>query len=524
MSNQLKVHPLSVNPRHILGVAFFCLLSSCNIGGTGPPLSVAVKWNQAALQGVRDTKLGAPVVARALAMVDTCMYDAWAAYDELAIGTHLRGALRRPASERTAVTKEKAISYAAFRALEDVLPVDTDSVYVPLMKQLGFDPKDYSTDIETAAGIGNVACAAVLEFRHHDKSNQFGDMQRSDKQDSSLVTVTLSSYGDWTGYTALNAPGTLPARATFTKPLNPDRWQPLTYTDSTGSLVLQMFQGAQWPFVTPFALTRGDELRSVLEPGPAKYGSPEYRQQAEELIRISANLTDKQKMIAEFWTSTPDSDCPITRWMRFAEFVSTRDHHSSDDDVKMFFALSNAMMDADIAAWDAMRYYDSVRPATAIPLLFRGKQIKMWAGPGKNAAVVDGGNWIPYQPTTFPTPPSPEYVSETSAESAGGARILSLITGSDHFGYSVTLPAGSSRIEPSVTPTQPVTLKWETFNEAADQAGLAGRYAGIHFAPADTMGRKLGDQVAERVWARAQSYFDGTNTSPTPTVESSTAN
>jgi len=30
------------------------------------------------------------------------------------------------------------------------------------------------TDIEIAAGIGNVACAAVLEFRHHDKSNQLG--------------------------------------------------------------------------------------------------------------------------------------------------------------------------------------------------------------------------------------------------------------------------------------------------------------------------------------------------------------
>lgn len=514
-----------------------CLWPSCNIGGTGPPLSVSVKWNQAALQGVRDTKLGAPVVARALAMVDTCMYDAWAAYDELAIGTQLRGVLRRPASERTAVNKEKAISYAAFRALEDMLPVDIDSVYIPLMKQLGFDPKDYSTDIETAAGIGNVACAAVLEFRHHDKSNQRGDMQRPDKQDSSLVAVTLSSYGDWTGYTALNAPGTLPARATFTKPLNPDRWQPLTYTDSMGSLVVQMFQGAQWPFVTPFALTKGDELRSVVEPGPAKYGSPEYQQQAEELIRISANLTDKQKMIAEFWTTAPDSDCPIAQWMRFAEFVSERDHLDLDAQVKLFFVLCNAMMDADIAAWDVKRTYDSVRPATAIPLLYRGKKIPgrvsgfVLANPeieksqvGKGTVQIDGGQWLPYQPATLPTPPSPEYVSETSAESAAAARVLSLITGSDDFRYSVTLPAGSSRIERSVTPAQPVTLKWETFTEAADHAGLAGRYAGIHFAPADTMGRKLGRLVAERVWARAQSYLDGTNTSPAPTVESSTAN
>ena len=135
-----------------------------------------VLWNSAALQGVREAKLGAPVVARALAIVHTCMYDAWAAYDERAVGTQLAGALRRPASERTLANKEQAISYAAYRALVGVLPVDTNSVYIPLMRQLGYDPNDNSTDIETPTGIGNVACAAVLEYRHHDKANQLAEM------------------------------------------------------------------------------------------------------------------------------------------------------------------------------------------------------------------------------------------------------------------------------------------------------------------------------------------------------------
>ncbi len=99
----------------------------------------------------------------------------------------------RPASERTLANKEQAISYAAYRALVDVLSVDTNSVYIPLMKQLGYDPGDSSTDIETPTGIGNVACAAVLEFRHHDKSNQLGDLAQG-------------PYSDWTGYTSLNTP------------------------------------------------------------------------------------------------------------------------------------------------------------------------------------------------------------------------------------------------------------------------------------------------------------------------------
>lgn len=82
------------------------------------------------------------MVARALAVVHTCMYDAWAAYDEHAIATQLGGALRRPLPELTNSNKEKAVSYAAFRALSDVLSVDTKSVFVPLMKSLGYDPSD----------------------------------------------------------------------------------------------------------------------------------------------------------------------------------------------------------------------------------------------------------------------------------------------------------------------------------------------------------------------------------------------
>jgi hypothetical protein len=445
------------------------------------------------------------------------MYDAWAPYDDKAVGTQLSGALRRPPKERTLANKEKAISYAAYRALTDVLPIDTESVYKPLMKKLGYDPNNNSTDIETPEGIGNVACAAVLEFRHHDNSNQLGDrlgvsgLVLTSPQSEKLYSLSGNKnapYSDYTHYSPINAPGTVPARATFLKPLNPDHWQPLTYTDSTGNLVLQMFSGAQWSQVTPFALTKGDDLRATLGPLPAKYGSPEYQQQAEELVALSANLTDRQKMLAEFWTASPDSDSPVAHWLHFAEFVSARDRHSLDADIKMFFALSNAMMDADIVAWDAKREYDSVRPATAIPLLFRGEKIRARA-----SAEFEGGQWLPYQPATFPTPPSPEYVSETSAESAAAACILSLVTGSERFVYSINLEKGSSRIEPGITPANSVVLKWETFTEAANEAGLAGRYAGIHFARADLAGRKLGCLAADRAFARAQLYFSGTATS-----------
>ena len=173
----------------------------------------------------------------------------------------------------------------------------------------------------------------------------------------------------------------------------------------------------------------------------------------------------------------------------------------------MFFALSNAMFDASIAAWDAKREYDSVRPVTAIPLLFRGEPIRAWGGPGKGTVEMDGSQWIPYQPATFPTPPFPEYVSGHSTYSAAAARILELWTGSNRFGYSVTLGLGSSKIEPRVTPSKRVVLKWETFTDAANEAGMSRRYAGIHFKASDVAGRCLGRVVADNAWQKAQSYL-----------------
>jgi hypothetical protein len=271
------------------------LVPSLGDNTPSPQPNIVIQWNNAALQGIRDAKLGTPVVARALAIVHTCMYDAWTAYDDHAVGTQLASVLRRPVSEHTLANKQQAISFAAYRALTDLLPVDAKSVYHPLMQQLGYDPDDISTDIETPAGIGNVACAAVLEFRHQDNSNQLGDLAQG-------------QYSDWTGYKAINKPTAVPVR---TPASDPNRWQPLIYVSSTGDLLTQKFAGAQWCHVTPFALSKGDEFRPLAQSlSPVPYGSTEYRKQAEELVEISAGLTDRQKMISEYWSDGPRSEQP----------------------------------------------------------------------------------------------------------------------------------------------------------------------------------------------------------------------
>jgi hypothetical protein len=214
-------------------------------------------------------------------------------------------------------------------------------------------------------------------------------------------------------------------------------------------------------------------------------------------------------MIAEYWSDGPGTAQPPGHWIELAEWVSARDHHTLDDDVKMFFVLSNAMFDSSIAAWDMKRTYDSILPITAIPLLFNGKKIRAWGGPGKGTVETDGSQWMPYQSASFPTPPFPDYVSGHSTYSAAAAYILKSWTGSDRFGDSVTLPAGSSKIEPGITPKRPVVLTWPTFTDAANQAGMSRRYGGIHFRRANLDGRLLGRLVAEQAWKKAQAYFNG---------------
>src|SRR5205807_7754390 len=109
--------------------------------------------------------------------------------------------------------------------------------------------------------------------------------------------------------------------------------------------------------------------------GPALAGSAAYRKQAKELTKISAELNDTHKMIAEYWANGPHTELTPGHWDLFGEYVSARDQHTLDDDAKMFFALTAAIHDAGIVAWDAKRVWDSVRPVTALPFVFHGRNI-----------------------------------------------------------------------------------------------------------------------------------------------------
>src|SRR5262249_578104 len=93
---------------------------------TSASASIVSDWNAVALVEVRLSKAlrtGPPTVSRPLAIAQTCMYDAWAAYDDVAVGTtDPMGGRRQPADARTDENKAEAISFAAHRCLRNLYP------------------------------------------------------------------------------------------------------------------------------------------------------------------------------------------------------------------------------------------------------------------------------------------------------------------------------------------------------------------------------------------------------------------
>jgi len=436
--------------------------------------SVVLLWNGALLDTVRIVRFAPTFTARALAIVHTCMYDAWSAYDADAMGTVLGDSLRRPLQERTAAAKEIAVSYAAFTALTDLFP-SRQPKFEEIMRAIGLDPAGATTDPTAAAGVGYLACEALLAWRRHDGANQLGDINGG------------APYSDYTGYEPVNSPESL---------IDPNRWQPLMTPAGTA----QVFLAPHWRHVVPFALTRADQFRP---PRPPQYPDSRYVEQAEAIRRFSAGLDDRMKVIAEYWADGPGTDTPPGHWCRIAQFVARRDRHDIDADVKVFFVLANALLDTSIAVWDCKRAYDYVRPVSALRFLHAGQMVEAWGGPGRGAELIPAERFQSY----IPTPPFAEYTSGHSAFSAAGATVLRLFTGSPYFGGHDTFRAGTSSIEPGITPEKDVTLSWPTFDKAADEAGISRRYGGIHFRRSDLESREIGHKIGLLVWQRANQLF-----------------
>ena len=155
---------------------FLKLGSGAAIGGVlaaGQPerlTGTVVGWNRLALQAIHTLPPGAAMAARSLAILHTCMYNAWAAYDDDARQTAHGVAVRLPSAERCAASKASAMSHAAWLALSAQFPALSAS-FDACMAGLGLDPAAPSGQL-SPAGIGRTQAAAMLDACRQDAAGQ----------------------------------------------------------------------------------------------------------------------------------------------------------------------------------------------------------------------------------------------------------------------------------------------------------------------------------------------------------------
>ena len=129
--------------------------------------TVSVYWDNVAFDYIQRTNSEPPTIARMLSIMHAAMYDAWTAYDPIAVPSRANGILKRPPEETTDANKIEAISFAAHKALVNLLPSMTASIDAALAR-LGYDLENVdSADTSTPPGVGNMAAKAVINVRQY---------------------------------------------------------------------------------------------------------------------------------------------------------------------------------------------------------------------------------------------------------------------------------------------------------------------------------------------------------------------
>ena len=412
----------------------------------------------------------APLVLRVTTVITNAWFDAIAPYHGTAVGVYSRLGRRPPGDSAPNRNKNIALIYASYRVLNSLLPRHAAD-WRAMMMSVGLDPDDGHTSATDAIGVGNAAGHAIAAAREHDGMNQLGD--------EGGRTFNRLPYADYLGYRPVNTADEL---------RHPSRWQPGMVTRGNGTFQVQQFVTPQWGFTTPYSYSNPTRFR----PAPPWRSDIDnfaaYKEQADEVLAASAALTDEQKAIAELFDNK-------IRSLGFAAlFIAQSRRFTLDQFVHYDFLTNVAAFDAGIAAWRAKYRYDAVRPFSAIRHIYGDRRVTAWGGPGQGTVRIRASEWRSY----LNTGDHPEYPSGSACFCAAHAQASRRFLGSDEFGFAVSVPKGSSSIEPGITPAQDLQLgPWRTFTEFEEVCAMSRVWAGVHFPASLSAGqetcRPIGD-------------------------------
>lgn len=429
----------------------------------------------------------ASIVLRSTMFFSTAWFDATSPYTPHGVGL-FSTIPNRPASEHTQRNQNIAAFYASFHAAMSLWPAQ-ETEWRNMLLDVGLDPDDDSTDLTTPIGIGNVAGAGLVEAYEHDGMNQLGD-------GNGRGNFFRRPYEDTTGYEPVNNSHTLK---------DPSRWQPLQ-SSRGGLFSSQEFVTPQWANTQAFGF---DDVSVFRVAKPLKsdwqHNKAGYRQQADAVLNAQRNLTDEQKMLSELFLNKVYGLGQSVAIIAFARGLNMRQI------IELDMITHAAAWDAGIIVWKEKIRFDTVRPITAIRFLYGNQNIRAWGGPGKGIVNnVPGKYWTPY----LPTPDHPEYPSGSTSFCAAHAQaVRRYFNGDDSFGWTINFPAGSSFVEPGVTPAVDTSFTFDTWTEFETVCGNTRVWAGSHFPDAvnnvKAVARQAGDLAADYVLAHIDGSWVG---------------
>jgi len=424
----------------------------------------------------------ATLVLRVTTLVTNAWFDASAPYHPRAQGVYSRLG-RRPASE-SATNRNINIAclYATYRVLNSLLP-KRNAEWRAMMTSVGLDPDNDTSNNTTATGIGNRAGNAVVRARQNDGMNQLGN--------EGGVEFNRQPYADYTGYEPVNTAYEL---------RNPSRWQPRITTPGNGIFAVQQFVTPQFAKTRPYSYADPDRFRAPRPDATLQQSSRAYQDQADEVLRVSANLTDYQKLVAELFNNK------ILSLGFSAVFAAQSRGLSLLDFIHLDFLTNLAAFDAGIATWNEKRRWDAVRPFSAIRHLYGSRLVRAWGGPGRGTVLIPADEWKEY----LNVADHPEYPSGSAAFCAAHAQSARRFLNSDALNWSVSAPRGSSVIEPGITPASDIVLgPWATWTQFETKCGLSRLWGGVHFRDAIVEGRPLGRVIGEQAYLFLKRHIDG---------------
>lgn len=410
------------------------------------------------------------LVNRVTSTLLIALVDATAPYHPSAVGVFTRFD-RRPQEEWNPTNVNTSMLYAAYHSLRGVIPHRED-VWITYLTDFGLDPED-NMDLTTAAGIGAAAGRAAVEARLHDGMNQVGN------------------YADTTGYQPVNSAYEL---------VDAGRWQPELRRVGIGQFTAQTFVTPQVADSAPMASFNPRDYRHLAPEASNPENAEAYKAQVDHILEVSANLTDEQKMSAELFDNKIVSlgysfiNAAIANQLGPADFA------------RVDFLSMLASVDSSIVTWQEKWRYDAVRPFSAVRHVYGDELVTAWGGPGMGTMEIPASQWRSYVPTSD----HPEYPSASTCGCYAHGQSLRRYFGTDELNWTMPFPAGSSRIEPGITPAEDIELHFATWTEFEEECARSRVYAGVHFQAAVEASAEMCHAFGDLMYDYFASLMDGT--------------